>query len=384
MSPRSLVRGCTEDSSPAQIWMAAQEQVYSGPVCDGRERVRERFGSENQERAVTRPVAEQVVVITGASSGIGRAAALEFARAGAKVACAARTVPALGTLVEEIVASGGDAIAVPTDVADPEAVYALAETVESRFGRIDTWVNNAAVAVWGRVEDITDDEFDRVMRVNFLGHVYGVHACLEPMRRAGGGVIIGVSSLEGVRAVPLHAPYTASKWALRGFYDALRMELMESKDPIAVTTILPGPIATPFFEHARSKVGAMPKPPPPTYAPEVVARAIVRASVKPTREVPVGGTAISFFMGQRLSPALSDAVMSLRRVGVDSQRADRPDTGTDNVDRPLQEAGRVRGAFTGKVLESSAFTTLVGQRKRPTEVLAALRSRAQQRASEGK
>jgi hypothetical protein len=180
--------------------------------------------------------------------------------------------------------------------------------------------------------------------------------------------------------VPLHAPYTASKWALRGFYDALRMELMESKDPIAVTTILPGPIATPFFEHARSKVGAMPKPPPPTYAPEVVARAIVHAAVKPTREVPVGGTAISFFMGQRLSPALSDAVMSLRRVAVDSQRADRPDTGTDNVDSPLDEAGRVRGAFTGRVLESSLFTTLVGQRKRPTEALAALRSRAQQRA----
>jgi NAD(P)-dependent dehydrogenase (short-subunit alcohol dehydrogenase family) len=365
---------------PSEFGWRLRSRITSNPVCDGRERVRHRSETENKERVVARPIAQQVVVVTGASSGIGRAAALEFARAGARVACAARTVPALDTLVEEIVASGGEAVAVPTDVAEPDAVYALATTVESRFGRIDTWVNNAAVAVWGRVEDITDDEFDRVMRVNFLGHVYGVHACLEPMRRAGGGVIIGVSSLEGVRAVPLHAPYTASKWALRGFYDALRMELMESKDPIAVTTILPGPIATPFFEHARSKVGAMPKPPPPTYAPEVVARAIVHAAVKPTREVPVGGTAISFFMGQRLSPALSDAVMSLRRVAVDSQRADRPDTGTDNVDSPLDEAGRVRGAFTGRVLESSLFTTLVGQRKRPTEALAALRSRAQQRA----
>jgi NAD(P)-dependent dehydrogenase (short-subunit alcohol dehydrogenase family) len=323
---------------------------------------------------MARAVAEQVVVITGASSGIGRAAALEFARAGARVACAARTVPALDSLVEEIAAAGGQAIAVPTDVADPAAVHALARTVEERFGRIDTWVNNAAVAIWGRVEDITDEEFDRVMRVNFLGQVYGVHACLEPMRRAGGGVIIGIASVEGVRAVPLHAPYTASKWALRGFYDCLRMELAESGDPIAVTTILPGPIATPFFEHARSKVGAMPKPPPPTYAPEVVARAIVRAAVKPTREVPVGGAAIGFFMGQRLSPALTDAVMSLRKVAVSAQQADRPDNGTDNVDQPVQEPGRVRGAFADKVLERSAFTTLIGQRRRPTEVLAALRS----------
>ena len=297
--------------------------------------------------------------------------------------CAARTVPALETLVDEITSFAGQAIAVPTDVADPQAVYALAEQTESHFGRIDTWVNNAAVAVWGRVDDITDDEFERVMRVNFLGQVYGARASLAPLRRAGGGVIIGVSSLEGVRAVPMHAPYTASKWALRGFYDCLRMELMEAGDPIAVTSILPGPIATPFFEHARSKVGAMPKPPPPTYAPEVVARAIVHASVSPTREVPVGGTAIGFFLGQRLSPALSDAVMSLRRVAVNAQRADRPDNGLDNVDSAAPEPGRVRGAFADKVLEHSAFTALVGRRRRPTELLAALRLRIQRPSTGG-
>jgi NAD(P)-dependent dehydrogenase (short-subunit alcohol dehydrogenase family) len=321
---------------------------------------------------VPRPVQDQVVVITGASSGIGRAAALEFARAGANVVCAARTEAALDSLVGEITADGGAAIAVPTDVADPAAVYALAEVAETTYGRIDTWVNNAAVAVWGRVEDITDAEFDRVMRVNFLGHVHGVHAALPVLRRAGGGVVIGVSSVEGVRAVPLHAPYTASKWALRGFYDSLRMELKESQDPIAVTTILPGPIATPFFEHARSKVGALPKPPPPTYAPEVVARAIVRAAVKPTREVPVGGAAVGFYLGQRFSPALSDAVMSVRRFAVDSQRSDRPDTGTDNVDTPVPERGQVRGAHAGRVLQHSLFTSLVGQRRRPTELLVAL------------
>jgi NAD(P)-dependent dehydrogenase (short-subunit alcohol dehydrogenase family) len=321
-----------------------------------------------------RPLAEQVVVITGASSGIGRATALELARRGARVVCAARTEPALDSVVAEITAAGGQALAVPTDVADPAAVRALATAAEDRFGRIDTWVNNAAVTVWGRVEDISDEEFDRVMRVNFLGQVHGVHAVLPALRRAGGGVIIGVASVEGIRAVPLRAPYTASKWAVRGFYDALRMELMESGDPIAVTTVLPGPIATPFFEHARSKAGAMPKPPPPVYAPEVVARAIARASVKPTREVPVGGAAIGFYLGQRLSPALSDAIMSLRRVQVDAQHADRPDNGTDNVDSPVDEPGNVRGSHTGRVFEHSAFTTLIAQRRRPTEMLRALRA----------
>jgi NAD(P)-dependent dehydrogenase (short-subunit alcohol dehydrogenase family) len=319
-----------------------------------------------------KPLPNQVVVVTGASSGIGRATAVEFARQGAKVVAAARNEQALDTLVEEIRVAGGDAVAVRTDVAAPEDVYALAARAEQHYGRIDTWVNNAAVAVWGRVEDTTDEEFERVTRVNYLGQVYGVHAALPALRRAGGGVIIGVSSAEALRAVPMHAAYTASKWALRGFYDALRMELLESSDPIAVTTILPAGIATPFFEHARSKVGARPSPPPPTYAPEVVAEAIVRASIKPTREVPVGGATVGFLLGQRISPALTDTVMSLRSFAVGVQTADRPDNGTDNLDAPLTEPGQARGEFPDPVLESSAFTRVIGHRRRPGEMVGAV------------
>jgi NAD(P)-dependent dehydrogenase (short-subunit alcohol dehydrogenase family) len=316
-----------------------------------------------------KPLHEQVVVVVGASSGIGRATALRFASRGATVVCASRNTEALDSLVDLITRNGGQAIAVRTDVAEPEAVYALADAAEDRFGHLDTWVNNAAVAVWGRVEDTTDAEFDRVMRVNFLGQVYGVHASLPALRRAGGGVIIGVASVEGARAVPLHASYTASKWALRGLYDALRLELAEHREPVAVTTILPAAIDTPFFEHARSKVGAMPKPPPPTYAPEVVARAIVEAAEHPTREVLVGGTAAAALLAQRMAPGLADLVMSFRRFPVLAETANRPDNGTDNVDRPVSEPGRVRGSHPGVVLERSLFTQLLGHRRRPGEVL---------------
>jgi NAD(P)-dependent dehydrogenase (short-subunit alcohol dehydrogenase family) len=314
-------------------------------------------------------VSDQVVVIAGASTGIGRATALAFAAKGARVVCAARSVQALDTLVKEIESMGGAALAVPTDVADPAAVRALADAAEQRFGRIDSWVNMAAVGIWGRVEDITDDEFDRVMRVNFLGQVHGVHAALPALRRSGGGAIIGVSSVEGVRAVPLHAPYTASKFALRAFYDCLRMELTQEGAPIAVTTILPASIDTPFFEHARSRHGAMPKPPPPVYAPEIVADSIVHAAEHPRREVPVGGAAVAFMLGQRLSPALTDAVLSIRRVGAGMQKSDRPDNGVDNLDAPIDGPGQVHGSYPGRVLQHSAFTRLIGRRPRPGELV---------------
>jgi len=332
-----------------------------------------------------KPISEQVVVIAGASTGIGRAAASAFAAKGARVVCAARSVQALDTLVEQIREQGGTAVAVPTDVADPAAVRSLAEVAEQRFGRIDTWVNNAAVGVWGRVEDITDAEFDRVMRVNFLGHVHGVHAALPAVRRAGGGVIIGIASVEGIRAVPLHAPYTASKFALRAFYDCLRIELAQEGAPIAVTTILPASIDTPFFEHARSKLGAMVKPPPPVYAPEVVAASIVYAAEHPRREIPVGGATIGFVLGQRLSPALTDAIMSIRRIGIGAQRTDRPDNGVDNLDAPIDGPGQVHGSYPGRVLRHSVFTRLIGRRPRPGELATAAirRLRRTRRATAG-
>jgi len=326
---------------------------------------------------------DQVVVIAGASTGIGRATALAFAAEGAKVVCAARSKQALDTLAEQIRNEGGSAIAVPADVADAAQVRALAEVAERHFGRIDTWVNNAAVGVWGRIEDITDEEFDRVMRVNFLGHVHGVHAAMPALRRAGGGVIIGVASVEAVRALPLHAPYGASKFALRALYDCLRTELAQDGTPIAVTTILPAAVDTPFFEHARSKLGVMVKPPPPVYAPEIVAATIVYAAAHPRREIPVGGAAMGFMLGQRFAPALTEALLSVRRLGAGAQHADRPDNGVDNVDAPVDGPGQVHGSYPGRVLRHSLFTRLIGRRPRPGELAVAALGRLR-RASKGK
>ncbi|TQS46126.1 SDR family oxidoreductase [Cryptosporangium phraense] len=318
---------------------------------------------------MVRPLNEQVVVVTGASTGIGRAAAAALAARGARVVVAARGADRLSTLVDDIRSAGGRAVAVPTDVADADAVRALADTAEREFGRIDTWVNNAGVAIWGRIEDITGEEFDRVMRVNYLGSVHGVHAALPALRRAGGGGIIGVASVESIRTVPLQAPYSASKFALLAFYDALRVELAQDGEPISVTTVLPAAIDTPLYDHGRSKLGAWPKPPPPVYAPEIVADAIVAACERPRREVPVGDSALGFYVAQRVSPALADGFMAVRRLARTSQEYERPDNGVDNLDGPLSEPGAVRGTYPGRVLQHSALTRLAARVPRPGELV---------------
>jgi NAD(P)-dependent dehydrogenase (short-subunit alcohol dehydrogenase family) len=322
---------------------------------------------------------EQSVVIVGASSGIGRATALAFAEEGARVAVAARSVDDLHSLVHDIEAREGKAVAVPTDVTQPQQLRDLASRAVAAHGGIDTWVNAAAIAVYGRVEEISVEEYNEVLQVNLMGQVYGTLAALPHLRSGGGGVIIGIGSAESYRAVPVHAPYTMSKFAVRAFYDTLRMELAEEGAPIAVTTILPVGIDTPFFEHARAHQDRMPKPPPPVYAPEVVAAAIVRAAVKPTREVPVGGAAMGFLMGQRFTPALTDALMAAGGVLTKLQTSSHPDNNLDNVEAPMKGTGRTHGRYSGRVLQHSVFTRFIGQRPRPGDLALRAVSKLQRR-----
>jgi NADP-dependent 3-hydroxy acid dehydrogenase YdfG len=277
------------------------------------------------------------------------------------VVVAARGREALATVVAQIEAAGGRAHAVVTDVAEWPQVQALAREAVDTYGRIDTWVNNAAVHLYGRAEDIEPGEFAQVLQINIMGQVHGAYAALPELRNAGGGVLIGVSSVEGARAVPLQAPYVTSKWALRGFYDVLRVELMSDKSPIAVTTILPASIDTPLFAHARNKMASMPKPPPPAYAPEAVARAIVRAATHPTREILVGGAGLQAVLAQRFAPALTDRLLAVRGIGYASQITDRVDTGSDNLEGPAGGPGSVHGAHPGHTLSRSRYTEWFGR-----------------------
>lgn len=302
-----------------------------------------------------RPIAEQVVVLTGGSSGIGREAALLLGERGATVVIAARDESALNDVAGEIVQRGGRAAPIVTDVTDFVAVQRLAEATVQRFGRIDTWVNNAAVAAYGAVERMPIEDMHRVIEVDLLGAIHGAKAAL-PYLRESGGTLINVSSVAGGRAAPLLAAYSAAKHGLIGFADALRMELMADGAPVTVTTILPSAIDTPFFSHARSRMGVLPRPMPPVYAPSAVAEAIVWAATHPTRDIVVGGGGKALMLLQRLSPGLLDWLMTRGRMAEKLQQSDQPDDGADNFAAPMPAANQTRGVFDGMVIPGNGYT----------------------------
>ncbi|WP_036172740.1 SDR family oxidoreductase [Massilia sp. 9096] len=303
-----------------------------------------------------KPLAEQVVVITGASSGIGRACALAFGAQGASVVLAARNGAALDAVAREIEASGGQALAVITDVAVWSQVERLAEQAVGRFGRIDTWVNNAGINEHAAVSQMTIEEIERIIQVDLMGQIYGMKAALEPMRRQRSGTIINMGSATSSRAVPLHAPYVASKHAIAGFTDSLRMELMHEEMPISLTLIQPGFIDTPFFHNARSKLGAQSRPIPPIYAPEVVADAVLFAAQHPRRNIVVGAQAAVGMFLDKLSPGLVDKLMVARGAAFRLQKEDKPDDGYDNLFEPSRGPGSVNGTWSGEALQSSFYT----------------------------
>ncbi|OMC29589.1 short-chain dehydrogenase [Mycobacterium sp. GA-1841] len=288
----------------------------------------------------------RTVVITGASGGIGRAAARAFGSRGDRVALLARGASGLAAAVEEVDKAGGRAIPVITDVADPAQVDAAASEVEEAFGPIDVWVNDAFSSVFAPFATITPEEFRRVTEVTYLGFVYGTMAALARMRSRDSGTIVQVGSALGVRSIPLQSAYCGAKHAINGFTESLRTELLHEGSNVHVTVVQMPAVNTPQFSWVRSRLPRRPQPVPPIYQPEIAAKAITFAADHPKRkEYWVGLSTAATILGQRLMPSVLDRYLA--RTGYDSQQTDEPadDRRPDNLFTPLDgDAGTDHGA----------------------------------------
>ncbi len=313
-----------------------------------------------------RKVSEQVIVITGATSGIGLCTAKMAAARGAKLVLAARNEDDLLTACEEVRALGGQARHVVADVGDPAAVQGIAETAITAFGRIDTWVNNAGASIYGRIMEVALDDMRRLFETDFWGVVYGSRVAVDALREKG-GVLVNVGSIVSDQALPLQGVYSAAKHAVKGFTDALRMEVTEDGLPIAVSLVKPSAIDTPFIKHAKNYMDVEPKLPPPVYDPDVVAMTILACAERPLREVTVGGggrlqTALGTF-----APGLTDWLMG--KTMFSAQRSDLPPSRRDALYGPTAYDGGERGGHRGHVMRTSAFTSA---RLHPVTAVAAL------------
>jgi NAD(P)-dependent dehydrogenase (short-subunit alcohol dehydrogenase family) len=312
-----------------------------------------------------RPIREQTIVITGASSGIGLATATAAARRGARVVLNSRDEADIGRAAEEIREKGGSVTYLIGDVADPEAMTQLAEVAIDTFGGIDTWVNNAGVSIYGTLEDIPLEDARRLFDTNYWGVVHGSLAALPHLRERGAGTLINLGSVLSETGYPLQGHYAASKHAVKGFTDSLRIELEKEGAPIVVTLIEPAAIDTPYPQHARNYLASEPKHAPPVYDPEIVADAILTCAESPHRNLRIGGAAKMYTMMEKVAPGLADR-MKLGQF--EQQHAAEPPRDEDTLYEPRPHDGSIHGEYPGRVMRRSLYTAAA---KRPRATAAA-------------
>ncbi len=303
---------------------------------------------------MAKPIGEQVIVIAGASSGIGLVTAKKAAAKGARVVLAARNEADLEKAVQEIRAAGGSALAVVADVSKAQDCEQLASRAAETFGGIDTWVNNAGVSVYATFEETSLEDFRRILDVNLMGQVHGAKAALPHLKRSRGALVC-IGSVESDRALPYQSAYAASKHAVKGFVDALRVELEHEGAGVRVALIKPSSIDTPLFDKAKTQIGVVPQGMPPVYAPELVADAILHAAQHDAREIYVGTAGKLLSWTEKLSPRLND--VQQRRAGFRMQETDEPRSADapNNLYAPLAEDGGERGRLGDRAHRRSLY-----------------------------
>jgi NAD(P)-dependent dehydrogenase (short-subunit alcohol dehydrogenase family) len=302
----------------------------------------------------------QTVVITGASAGIARATARLYGARGANVGLIARGQAGLDGAAQDVIEAGGQALTVPTDVADHAQVEKAATEIEAQFGPIDVWINVAFASVFAPFAEITPDEFRRVTEVSYLGFVHGTMVALGRMRPRGAGTIVQVGSALSERAIPLQSAYCGAKHAINGFTESLRCELLHEGSNVHVTVVQMPAVNTPQFSWVLSRLPRHPQPVPPIYQPEVAARGVLYAADHPQRkQYWVGGSTAATLLAQKLAPALLDRYLA--KTGFDSQQTkqevpagSRPDNLFDPVDRPTGSDHGAHGAFDDQAHQRSA------------------------------
>ncbi len=320
-------------------------EVWSGDRLDGRT---DEAWILPASPSMSPQSSKRVVVVTGASAGVGRATARRFARNGDAVALLARGTDGLAGTLSDVEREGAQGLSITTDVSDPSQVEAAADRIERDLGPIDVWVNNAMVTVMSRIVDATAEDYRRVTAVTYLGAVHGTLAALRRMVPRGRGTIVQVGSALAYRAIPLQSAYCAAKHALRGFTDSLRTELRHDRYDIHVTMVQLPALNTPQFDWSRLRFDRQPQPVPPIYAPEVAAEAIFFAAGACRREVWVGGWNSVLMLGNKLAPSFGD--WYLARTGFESQFTDqRADPNRpDNLEAPLPGDHGASGRFTAR------------------------------------